>query len=66
MPVSCYCYFSFYLALRTAAKFQGVWDDLQKVQEVFIIIAEALAKHQTADNIGHGAAQEEGWIKGFS
>ena len=45
-----------YLAHRAAAMFQRLWDDLQKAEEVFIIVAEALTKHQAADHVGDGAA----------
>lgn len=56
---------SSYLTPGTAAKFQGLWDYLQEVEEVVIVIAEALTKHQAADHIGHSAAQEIAGIKRF-
>lgn len=52
-----------YLTKGAAGKLQGICDYLQKVQEAVVIVAEALTKHQAADHIGHGATQEEGWIK---
>ena len=53
-----------YLANGAAEMSQRLWDDFQKTEEVFIIVAEALTKHQAADHVGDGAAQEEGRIKG--
>lgn len=54
---------SSHLTPGAAAKFQGVCDYLQKVEEVVIVIAEALPEHQAADHIGHGAAHEESGIE---
>lgn len=54
---------SSYLTPGTAAKFDGVWDYLQKGKEVVIVVAEALTEHQATDHIGHRAAQEVGGIK---
>lgn len=31
---------------------------------MFVVVVEALTKHQAADHIGNRAAQEEGGIKG--
>lgn len=51
---------------RTAFKFKNFRNYLEKTEKAFIIVAEALAKHQATDYIGHRAAQEEAGIKGCS
>lgn len=48
-----------YLSPCAAAKPQYFGDDLEQRQEVLIFITEALAKHQCADDVGHGSAQVE-------
>lgn len=57
------CTSSSYLTEGTAAKFQGLGNCVQKVEEVVIVVAEALTEHQAADHVGHSATQEEGRIK---
>lgn len=38
-------------------------NDLEKVQELFVFVAEALAKHQAADHVRDGAAKQEHGVK---
>lgn len=52
-----------HLPTCAAAKLYDFWDDVQKAEELLVIVAEALPEHQAADHIGNGAAQEEGGIK---
>lgn len=57
---SCVCP---YRSPGAAPKANSRREDLQETQEVDIVIAEALAKHQSTDDVGHGAAQEECGVK---
>lgn len=33
------------------------------MQELLVVVTEALAEHHAADHVGHGAAQQEYWVK---
>jgi len=57
---------SAYLAPRAADKAHKSGDDLEQVQEAFVIIIKALPKHQGTDHVGHSPAHEEDWVDWYS
>lgn len=48
-----------YLSLRAARELHKLSHDAEEVQELLVLISEALSKHQAADHIRHGAAQQD-------